>query len=151
MTSDNLPATKTKEQLTEKQHHFLHALFGEAAGNFREAMRIAGYSDATTVREVIEPLRQEILSHAQSFLSAHSPKAVMKLVSMLDNPNQPGASNLLKTIQMIVDRVGLTEKREEVSLTVPSGGIFILPAKEAQEFVRYDNAKTIDLEVETEN
>jgi hypothetical protein len=144
---NKLPSTTTSE-LTEKQHNFLHALFGPAAGDFREAMRIAGYSDATTVKEVITPLRQEILEHAQSFLSAHSPKAIMKLVSMLDNPNQPGASNLLKTIQMIVDRVGLTEKREELNISVPSGGIFILPAKEAQEFVRYDNAKVIDLEVE---
>ena len=111
---------------------------------------MAGYSESTTVKEVIAPLRQEILDHAQSFLSAHSPKAIMKLVSMLDNPNQPGASNLLKTIQMIVDRVGLTEKREEHTMTVPSGGIFILPAKEAQEFVRYNETKVIEATEYTE-
>ena len=143
---NNLPSTT----LTEKQQIFLGALFGGAEGNFREAMRMAGYSESTTVKEVIAPLRQEILDHAQSFLSAHSPKAIMKLVSMLDNPNQPGASNLLKTIQMIVDRVGLTEKREEHTMTVPSGGIFILPAKEAQEFVRYNETKVIEATEYTE-
>lgn len=149
--ANNLPATTN--ELTIKQQTFLAALFGESQGNFREAMRLAGYSDQTTVKEVITPLRQEILDHAQSFLSAHTPKALIKLVSMLDNPNQPGASNLLKTIQMITDRVGLVEKGPDINLSVPTGGIFILPAKEVQEYQRYASAKEFQadiIEVETD-
>jgi len=152
---DNKVPSTTTSNLTEKQQLFLAALFGGAEGNFREAMRMAGYSESTTVKEVIAPLRQEILDHASSFLSAHTPKALIKMVSMLDNPNQPGASNLLKAIQMIIDRVGLVEKRDDSSaVAIPSGGIFILPAKEAQEFIRYDQAKTIEadyIEIETED
>ena len=30
--------------MTEQQEKFLNALFGEAQGNFREAMNIAGYA-----------------------------------------------------------------------------------------------------------
>jgi len=147
---DNLPATKGKEQLSEKQQIFLATLFGVAEGNFREAMRLAGYSESTTVKEVITPLREAILDHAQSFLSAHTPKAIIKLISMLDNPNQPGAGNLLKTISMITDRVGLVEKSPDLNISVPSGGIFILPAKEAQEYVKFDQAKTITIAEEAE-
>lgn len=127
---------KESKKLTDKQTAFLAALFGEAAGNFSEAKRIAGYSDYTTTAEVINGLRDEILEHTNSFLAGHAPKAVMKLVGLLDNPNSGGAGNLLKTVETILNRVGISEKKsgEGVELKVPSGGLFILPAKEVQEF-----------------
>ena len=44
--------TKT---LTPKQEEFLEALLGEARGNIRVAMDIAGYSKMTKTAEVVGP------------------------------------------------------------------------------------------------
>jgi hypothetical protein len=130
-----------KKELTEKQKLLLAALFGEAEGNYREALRIAGYSENTSVKEAIEPLREEIMTHANSYLISLVPKTVFKQGKMLDDPNLPGAPNLMRVIDSILNRVGMTEKRagDEVNVRVPSGGLFILPAKEVQEFRRVDN------------
>ena len=48
------------QEYTEKQLAFLDALVGEAKGDIRSAMRVAGYSDATKTSEVVGPLKQEI-------------------------------------------------------------------------------------------
>ena len=127
-----------KKELTEKQRALLAALFGEAEGNYRDALRIAGYSESTSVKEAIEPLKEEILAHANSYLVSLTPKAVVRQGKLLDDPNTPGAPNLMRVIESILNRVGMSEKRagDEVNLKVPSGGLFILPAKEVQEFRR---------------
>ncbi len=128
-----------KKELTEKQKAFLVALFGEAEGNPREAMRIAQYSEYTTTAEVVEALKEEILNHTNSFLAAHAPKASMKLIKALDE-SAPHA-NVLRAIQMVLNRAGIKDKAptgEDINLKIPSGGLFILPAKELQEFKRVD-------------
>ena len=43
----------TTKELTEKQAAFLEALLGEARGNIRAAMDIAGYSKMTKTSEVV--------------------------------------------------------------------------------------------------
>lgn len=125
-----------KKELTDKQKALLSALFGEAEGNWRDAMRLAGYSDATSLSEAIDPIREEVISQSQSYLASLSPKAVRKMGKLLDDPNLPGAPNLMRVVESILNRVGISEKKagDEVSLKVPSGGLFILPAKEVQEF-----------------
>jgi hypothetical protein len=129
-----------KKELTEKQKLLLVALFGEAEGNWREAMRIAGYSDMTSISEAMEPVKEHVVEQCHSYLASLAPKAVRKMGSMLDDPNQPGAPNLMKVTESILNRVGLSEKKagDEVNLKVPSGGLFILPAKEVQEFKRVE-------------
>lgn len=132
------------KNLTDLQKKFLAALFGEALGNFAEAKRLAGYSEYTTTAEVIAPLKEEILKHAQDYLVAHVPKAMMKMTGALDE-RQPNA-NVLKAVDMILNRAGMVEKKagEAVELNVPKGGIFILPAKEVQVFEKL--VKTEDQE-----
>lgn len=126
-----------KRELTDKQKALLAALFGEADGNWRNAMRLAGYSDATSVQEAMEPIKEEVLSNAQSYLASLTPKALSKYNKLLDDPNLPGAPNLTRVVESVLNRVGLSEKKgDEASIRVPSGGLFILPAKEAQEFKR---------------
>ena len=49
--------TKT---LTPKQEDFLEALLGEARGNIRAAMDMAGYSKSTKTTDVVGPLKEEI-------------------------------------------------------------------------------------------
>lgn len=123
---------KESKTLTELQLKFLEALFGEAEGNPRQAMRLAGYSEATSTKEVTEALQDEIIKLTKVYLGSHAAKAGMKLVKQLDNET-PNA-NLLKAISMIMDKVGLVDKSasDEVNLKVPSGGLFILPAKEVK-------------------
>lgn len=125
-----------KKELTDKQKALLAALFGEAEGNWREAMRIAGYSENTSLSEVIDPIKEEVISQSNSYLASLSPKAVRKMGSLLDDPNLPGAPNLMRVVESILNRVGISEKKvgDEVNLKVPSGGLFILPAKEVQDF-----------------
>ena len=64
--------TKT---LTPKQEDFLEALLGEARGNIRAAMDIAGYSRTTKTAEVVAPLKEEITERAGMMLAMNAPKA----------------------------------------------------------------------------
>ena len=58
--------TKT---LTPKQEDFLEALLGEARGNIRAAMDMAGYSKSTKTTEVVGPLKAEITERAGLMLA----------------------------------------------------------------------------------
>ena len=58
--------TKT---LTPKQEDFLEALLGEARGNIRAAMDMAGYSKRTKTSEVVGPLKEEITERAGLMLA----------------------------------------------------------------------------------
>ena len=49
-----------EKEITDKQAAFLEALLGEARGNIRAAMDIAGYSKMTKTSEVVSSLREEI-------------------------------------------------------------------------------------------
>ena len=48
---------KPKKQLTDKQMAFLEHLLGDARGNIRLAMDMAGYAKTTAVQEVVGNLR----------------------------------------------------------------------------------------------
>ena len=50
-----------KKILTEKQELFLEFLCGEAKGDIRSAMNLAGYSENTKVSEVVSSLKDEIV------------------------------------------------------------------------------------------
>ena len=49
-------------QLTERQQKFLSILFDEAGGDVVTAKKLAGYSDATSTTEVVNSMKEEILS-----------------------------------------------------------------------------------------
>ena len=63
--------TKT---LTPKQEDFLETLLGEARGNIRAAMDMAGYSKSTKTSEVVGPLKEEITERAGLMLAINAPK-----------------------------------------------------------------------------
>jgi len=127
---------KEKEKTyTEMQSKFLVVLFGEAKGNLLAAKRLAGYAEATTVAEVISPLKEEILKQTTAYFAAHMPKAAMKIVSQLDQ-EAPNA-NVFKAADSILNRAGVTEKKDTgnditLSMSGAKGGFFILPAKDVQ-------------------
>jgi len=120
-----------EKQLTEKQQAFLEALVGEARGDIRSAMRVAGYSDSTKVHEVVTPLREEIVDRASMMLAMNAPRATFSMIDVLHDPAAMGARNAVAAAREILDRSGLV-KKEQVEIKGPEGGIFILPPKQAE-------------------
>ena len=121
----------TKE-LTDKQAVFLEALLGEARGNIRLAMDMAGYSKSTKTTEVVGPLKEEITERAGLMLAMNAPKAAFGIVDVLDDPAAMGARNAISAAHEILDRTGLV-KKEQVEVSANTGGIFILPPKTAKD------------------
>lgn len=120
-----------KKQLTERQEVFLEALTGEARGDVRQAMRIAGYSDATKISEAIAPIQDEIVARAGMMLAMNAPKATFSMINVLDDPSAMGARNAVAAASQILDRAGLV-KKEQIEVKGPEGGIFILPPKSSE-------------------
>ena len=122
--------TASEKEITDKQAAFLEALLGEARGNIRAAMDIAGYSKMTKTSEVVSSLREEITERAGLMLAMNAPKAAFGIVDVLDNPSSCGARNAISAAREVLDRTGLV-KKEQVEVTGQTGGVFILPPKTA--------------------
>ena len=123
-----------KKSLTDKQSAFLEALLGEARGNIRAAMNIAGYSKTTATTEDVGPLREEITERAGMMLAINAPKAAFGIIDVLDDPSALGARNAISAAREVLDRSGLV-KKEQVEVSGNAGGIFILPPKTANDDV----------------
>ena len=123
--------TKT---LTPKQEDFLEALLGEARGNIRAAMDMAGYSKSTKTSEVVGPLKEEITERAGLMLAINAPQAAFGIIDVLDDPSALGARNAISAAREVLDRTGLV-KKEQVEVSGNAGGIFILPPKTANDDV----------------
>ena len=120
--------TDEPKKYTDKQSAFLEALMGEARGNVRKAMDIAGYSKGTAASEVTVPLKEDIIERASMMLAMNAPKAAHGLLGVLDDPTALGARNAINAAREVLDRTGLV-KREKVEVTNNGGGMFILPPK----------------------
>lgn len=120
------------KKYTEKQLLFLDALMGEAGGNIRKAMDIAGYSKTTKSGEVVKNLREEVIERASLMLAMNAPKAAFGIIGVLDDPSAMGARNSISAAREILDRTGLV-KKEQVEVTSQGGGIFILPPKSSDD------------------
>lgn len=118
-------------ELTEKQTAFLDVLFDGANGDVREAMRLAGYSDNTTLNEVCTSLKEEIIEATTKYLSRSAPRAATGMVNVLIEPTQLGSKEKLAAAKEVLDRVGIV-KTEKMELAA-SGGIALLPPKRVQE------------------
>ena len=118
-----------EKKYTEMQEAFLDALCGEARGNIREAMNMAGYSPNTRINEVVGPLRDEIVNRASDLLAMNAPRATFSMIDVLHDPGAMGARNAAAAATQILDRAGLV-KKEQVEIKGPEGGIFILPPKQ---------------------
>ena len=118
-----------EKKYTAMQEAFLEALCGEARGDIRQAMNLAGYSANTRISEVVNPLRDEIVDRASMVLAMNAPKASYSMVEVLNDPGSMGARNAVAAATQILDRTGLV-KKEQVEIKGPEGGIFILPPKQ---------------------
>ena len=114
--------------LTENQQKFLEVLFEEAQGDVVLAKKLAGYSEKTPTRLVVESLKDEIAEATRSYFSRSAPKAVMALAGALNDPTQLGLKEKMAAAKDLLDRAGLG-KVEKMEVT-GSGGVFYLPPKE---------------------
>lgn len=134
---------KKERELTEGQIAFLDALFlPEVGGDYRKAMRHAGYSDNYQVSNIISSLSEEIKDRANKIILMNAPKAAVKMGELLDNPSMMAGSNLLKVAQDVLDRSGVTKKSEPTlsDLRAP-GGVILLPPKGSVEVKFYSEDK----------
>jgi|TARA_R110001583_G_scaffold59818_3_gene177914 hypothetical protein len=114
--------------LNEKQQLFMQVLFDEAAGDVVAAKKMAGYSDSTATRLVVEGLKDEIFEATKTYMSRLGPQAAVAYGSALSDPTQLGVKEKMVAAGQILDRAGVV-KTEKVAVEA-TGGLFILPPKQ---------------------
>lgn len=115
--------------LTEKQNKFLEVLFTEAEGDFNAAAKLAGLSRFSK-SWVTETLQKRIIEAATAYLAVNSPKAVMAMINVMENPGEIGTDKKLAAAREILDRSGLSKvERLQVTSDAPVG-IFVIPPKD---------------------
>ena len=117
--------------LTPNQQKFLEVLFDEAGGDVVSAKKIAGYSENTPTRLIVESLKDEIAEATRTYFSRTAPKAAMAMVSALSDPKELGIKDKMAAAKDLLDRAGLG-KVEKVDVSSSGGGIFYLPPKEGK-------------------
>ena len=115
--------------LTSKQQKFLDCLFGEAEGDPRVAVEMAGYT-ATSFVMLLETLHDEIVQRAEKFIALHAPAAAMGLTGiLLGTDSKPNTNARMEAARQVLDRAGIV-KKDKIDIHVESDkGIFIFPAK----------------------
>jgi hypothetical protein len=117
------------KQLNEKQQKFMEVLFDEAKGDILLAKKLAGYSENTPTRNIVDTLKDEIADATRSYFARIAPKAVMAMGAALTDPTELGIRDKMTAAKDLLDRAGFG-KVERMDVTSSSGGVFILPAKE---------------------
>jgi len=119
----------TKKKLNERQEALISALVGEANGDLRLAMNIAGYSKNTSIKEAITPIKEEVIEAAQLMVAMNAPRAAAGLTSVITDPSELGARNIVSAAREILDRSGVI-KSEQIEVKGPENAVFILPPKQ---------------------
>jgi len=117
---------------TEKQLAILEAMEGEAKGNINQAIKIAGYGNVSH-RDVVPYLQDELIAIAEYILAYNGAKAAFGMVGVLDDPTALGAKNSVAAAKEVLDRIGIVKKEKLEVSTDEGSGLFILPAKRADE------------------
>lgn len=122
--------SENKDRITDMQQKFIDALF-ENGGNRREAMYSAGYSKGSNLHGVLTPrVVEAIVERASAELASGTPKAVMKLLGVLDDPTKPGTRDIIQAVREIMDRAGLAKVEKVQHDVSSSNALFILPPKD---------------------
>jgi len=119
------------KNLTENQQKFLEVLFDEAGGDVVKAKKLAGYSDNTPTRLIVDALKDEIFDATKTYMSRIGPKAAVAFGQALVDPTELGVKEKMQAAKEILDRAGVVKtERMEVQA---SGGLFILPPKDSDD------------------
>jgi hypothetical protein len=118
--------------LTDQQELFLDLLFSdEFVNDPRGAANVAGYSQKTPIKSIMNGVKEEIIGRTDLYLVLHAPKSVKNIINVLDNPAQAGAKARLDAAAAILDRAGLSKKeRVEVEHKAAPGVILLPPKKD---------------------
>ena len=95
--------TTHEKTYAEKHTAFLEALLGEARGDIRTAMTIAGYAKTTKAAEVVSSLKEEITELASMMLDINAPKAAFSIADVLNDPSSLGARNAISAAREVFD------------------------------------------------
>lgn len=117
--------------LTENQQKFLEVLFDEAGGDVVLAKKLAGYSENTPTRLIVESLKDEIADATRTYFARIAPRAAMAMSGALIDPTELGIKEKMLAAKDLLDRAGLG-KVEKVDVSSSNGGIFYLPSKEGK-------------------
>lgn len=125
---------KKERVLTDLQKAFIAHLVGDAKGDFHAAKIMAGYSETTPTKEIVDALRDEIIQASKDVLTSNVAKAAHAIADQISNPDRPGASITARAAQEVLDRVGVVKSTGDLSVKVPEGGLVILPAKQVSPY-----------------
>jgi len=117
---------------SDKQLAFLEAMAGDAQGSIGKAIRMAGYGDNVSSRDVVPYLQDELIAIAEHILAYNAPKAAFGMAGVLDDPTALGAKNSVAAAKEVLDRVGIVKKEKLEVSSEDGNGIFILPAKKSE-------------------
>ena len=115
--------------LTENQQKFLEVLFDEAQGDVVKAKQLAGYSDNTPTRVIVNSLKDEIADATRSFFARTAPKAAFAMMNAINDPTELGIRDKMSAAKDLLDRAGMG-KVDKVDISSSGGGVFYLPPKE---------------------
>lgn len=119
-----------KEEFSPRELKLLEVLFDEACGNFREAMKLAGYSPNDPAGPLRKRLAKEIQDRSKELIVSGTPQAILNLLKIFDDPTYPGAKNIIATAKEILDRGGVNKEESTGTQNFEAKNIFILPAKD---------------------
>lgn len=119
------------DDLTEKQAKFLEFIFlPQYVDNYKQAALDAGYSENSSVYDIVRGVQKEILAKVDQYLALNAPRAAKRVLDVLNNSDQKGAKVALDAAGMVLDRVGISKKdRLEVDVKAASGVLILIPAK----------------------
>lgn len=120
------------KQLTDQHKRFLEVLFSDANGNISQAMKMAGFSEGYSRRQLTNFLKEEIIEATQLYIAMAAPKAAVAMINAIDDPTELGLKEKMSAAKDLLDRAGLV-KTEKVQVESNTGGVMILPAKEREE------------------
>lgn len=126
-----LEDVRDEEGLTLKDRAFLAFLIGEAGGDVRRAMDLAGFPKDMPIYTITKRLKKQIQDISKDFLASHTLKASIDLLGVLRDPTQMGAKNVIAASKEILDRGGVN-KEENLNIQTEKN-MFILPAKRVEE------------------
>lgn len=115
------------KKLTEQQAKFIEVLFAEAGGDPVRAKKLAGYSDNSSTKEIMDSIKEEVIQATQLYVAINAPRAAMAVVSGIVDPTELGIKEKLNAAKDLLDRAGVV-KTEKMQIEA-SNGVMILPPK----------------------
>ena len=115
------------KKLTEQQAKFIEVLFAEAGGDPVKAKKMAGYSDNSSTKDIMDSIKEEVIQATQLYVAINAPRAAMAVVSGIVDPTELGIKEKLNAAKDLLDRAGVV-KTEKMQIEA-SNGVMILPPK----------------------